>query len=150
MAIKDELVLKANNPSIQECFDFLKERELIDKEIDFYLFTDAFKKSYFLLQSLQIYFSSNELFKQTFFNAFTHYVIIQDYGNNENPLYNKYNIKNCSVMFSSVSDVSSSSTILQYNSLTNGDFLMADLTRTPYGTYVYQVLEQMNPIPVLL
>lgn len=67
-----------------------------------------------------------------------------------NTMYKKYNIAANAVIYNSVSDGSSSTSAQMFKSLNEGDFLMQDLLRTPYGTYVYQILEQMRPMAVLL
>lgn len=67
-----------------------------------------------------------------------------------NTMYKKYNIAANAVIYNSVSDGSSSTSAQMFKSLNEGDFLMQDLLRTPYGTYVYQTLEQLRPMAVLL
>lgn len=144
-------------PKLSECYNFLRQREVAEQPIQFWLYQDSFKQAYYLIEPLKSYFKDLEAYKFCVFNAFTHYVIVTPYTiesglNNikQNGLYLKYKIDQAGTLYSSVSDGSSSSSIVTFSSLNDGDFLMADLLQTRYGAYVYKVLEQMRPTPVLL
>lgn len=101
-----------------------------------------------LLGSLQFYFSDLESYQLAFRFSFAHYIVTSRIWVN-NPYFAKYKIAptNNQIIQSSA-DGSSSASAFMFKSIQEGDFLMSDLLSTPYGSYVYQVLEQMKNIVV--
>lgn len=149
--------------TIQECYDWSSKREDLDAPEDSYIYEDAYEKARNIITPLEYFFIDNQAYKFCFCNAFLHYVITtpvskpsEDFFDDgatvthdtKPSLYEKYNTG--SIMYASVTDGSSSTSPVQFKSLMEGDFVMNDLTRTPYGSYVYTILEQMKAIGVLL
>ena len=127
---------------------------------DFYAFEDAWKKALAMIEPLKPYIE-NRIYNDVLFSVGLHYIICEPYffdfedeeGNIteiENPLYKKHNIASKAYIISSASDESSSSSIHVTKSLNDGDFIMQDLLRTRYGTWVYSILEQLDIGAVLL
>lgn len=127
------------------------------------IFEDAYEKATILCEPYFKYFAITKsaflLKKQFFYNACLHYCIVtrqeltDSSGNiiSQNPLYDKYGIAKKACMVSSVSDEGSSTSALVTDSMQSGDFTMLDLARTPYGMYVYSILEQLAKMhPTLL
>lgn len=127
------------------------------------IFEDAYEKAQILCEPYFKYLSATKsaflLKKQFFYNACLHYCIVtrqeltDSSGNiiSQNPLYIKYDIANKSSMVSSASDEGSSASMLVTDAMQSGDFTMLDLARTPYGMYVYSILEQLAKMhPTLL
>lgn len=101
-----------------------------------------------LLTPLQFYFADLESYQLVFKFSFAHYIVTSRIWNN-NPYFAKYKIApiNNQIIQSSA-DGSSSASAFMFKSIQEGDFLMSDLLSTPYGSYVYQTLEQMKNIVV--
>lgn len=127
---------------------------------DFYAFEDAWRKALAMIEPLKPYIE-NRIYKDVLFSVGLHYIICEPYffdfedeeGNIvelENPLYKKHGIASKAYIISSASDESSSSSIHVTKSLNDGDFIMQDLLRTRYGTWVYSILEQLDIGAVLL
>ena len=131
---------------------------------DFWAWDEAFNKAKELLNGIESYTSSKQ-YELLLFNAALHYCITTDFtceveikeGDDirleplQNPLYLKYNIQENAVSFvSSASDESSSASYHITKSMQEADFLTQDLMMTPYGRYVYQILEQLSVNVVLL
>lgn len=136
-----------------------RKREKIEPLDDtFYAFEDAWKKARALIEPLRPYID-HLIYKDVLFSTSLHYIICEPFefyiGIEEdvakiNPLYQKHGIAAKSYIISSASDESSSSSIHATRSLNDGDFMMQDLLRTRYGTWVYSILEQMDIGAVLL
>lgn len=138
-----------------------RKREKIQPLDDlFYAFDDAYKKARALVEPLKPYIDSL-IYNDVLFSAGLHYIICEPYFyddldeegeevEKENPLYVKYGIGAKAYIISSASDESSSSSIHATKSLNDGDFIMQDLLRTRYGTWVYSILEQLDIGAVLL
>lgn len=136
-----------------------RKREKIEPLDDtFYAFEDAWKKARAMIEPLKPYID-HLIYKDVLFSAALHYIICEPFefyiGIEENvakinPLYQKHGIAAKSYIISSASDESSSSSIHATKSLNDGDFVMQDLLRTRYGTWVYSILEQMDIGAVLL
>lgn len=101
-----------------------------------------------LLSPLQFYFMDLESYQLAFRFIFAHYIVTSRVWAN-NPYFAKYKIAptNNQIIQSS-SDGSSSASAFMFKSIQEGDFLMSDLLSTPYGSHVYQTLEQMKNIVV--
>lgn len=136
-----------------------RKREKIEPLNDtFYAFEDAWKKARAMIEPLKPYID-HLIYKDVLFSTALHYIICEPFefyiGIEENvakinPLYQKHGIVAKSYIISSASDESSSSSIHATKSLNDGDFVMQDLLRTRYGTWVYSILEQMDIGAVLL
>lgn len=133
-----------------------KREELQPQDPSFYVYEESYVKALAMVEPLQRYIDAR-LYPQVLFSLTLHYIITEDYEYRDesgfmlkNPLYKKYNIGSKSFIVSSASDESSSSSIHATKSLNEGDFTMQDLIRTKYGTYVYQILEQLDIGAVLL
>lgn len=130
-----------------------RKREKIEPLDDtFYAFEDAWNKARALVEPLKPYID-HLIYKDVLFSTSLHYIICEPYefyiGIEEdvakiNPLYQKHGIAAKAYIISSASDESSSSSIHATKSLNDGDFIMQDLLRTRYGTWVYSILEQMD------
>lgn len=116
-----------------------------------YIYEDAYIKTCALLERVETYLDP-KIFTLLCGNAFLHYVIVQPFeiGQWKNDLYTKYSIANKGFIVSSVSDGGSSSSLFTTDAMSQGGFLMQDLVRTPYGEYVYSILEQLQLSAVLL
>ena len=137
---------------------FLREPSLKPTETKFSPFVDAYEKTLSIVSGFQGYME-DFAYKQLCINLLTHYIITTRYFYEDeegekhlNPLYVEYDIANKKErgLVSSASDESSSASILTFESLNKGDFLMQDLMLTPYGREAYLVLEQLNIMPILL
>lgn len=134
-----------------------RKREKIEPLDDtFYAFEDAWKKARAMIEPLKPYID-RLIYKDVLFSTALHYIIcepfefyIEEDVVKINPLYQKHGIAAKSYIISSASDESSSSSIHATKSLNDGDFVMQDLLRTRYGTWVYSILEQMDIGAVLL
>lgn len=130
-----------------------RKREKIEPLDDtFYAFEDAWNKARALIEPLKPYID-HLIYKDVLFSTALHYIICEPFefyiGIEEdvakiNPLYQKHGIAAKAYIISSASDESSSSSIHATKSLNDGDFIMQDLLRTRYGTWVYSILEQMD------
>ncbi|WQW79898.1 hypothetical protein KVM30_02565 [Helicobacter pylori] len=101
-----------------------------------------------LLQPLQFYFMDLESYQLAFRFSFAHYIVTSRIWNN-NPYFSKYKLSKANnQIIQSSADGSSSASAFMFKSIQDGDFLMSDLLSTPYGSYVYQVLEQMKHIVI--
>lgn len=109
-----------------------------------------------IIRKLETYFDA-DTFNLMTNNLVLHYFIVQGVANTEltSPqgyLVDKYDISSKSMDFivNSVSNSSSSVSIQDFSSLSNSKFLLQDLIRTPYGQYVYTLLETLQGIAVVL
>lgn len=101
-----------------------------------------------LLNPLQYYFADLESYQLAFRFSFAHYIVTNRIWSN-NPYFAKYKLSKANnQIIQSSADGSSSASAFMFKSIQEGDFLMSDLLSTPYGCYVYQVLEQMKNIVV--
>lgn len=101
-----------------------------------------------LLTPLQFYFADLESYQLAFRFSFAHYIVTSRIWSN-NPYFAKYKLSKANnQIIQSSADGSSSASAFMFKSIQEGDFLMSDLLSTPYGSYVYQVLEQMKNIVV--
>lgn len=108
----------------------------------------SLSKTKSLLNPLQFYFADLESYQLAFRFSFAHYIVTSRIWNN-NPYFTKYKLSKANnQIIQSSSDGSSSASAFMFKSIQDGDFLMSDLLSTPYGSYVYQVLEQMKNIVV--
>lgn len=108
----------------------------------------ALTKTKSLLQPLQFYFSDSESYQLAFRFSFAHYIVTSRIWEN-NPYFAKYKLSKANnQIIQSSADGSSSASAFMFKSIQEGDFLMSDLLSTPYGSYVYQTLEQMRNIVV--
>lgn len=138
-----------------------KRREKLEPDDDlFYAYEDAWKKALALIRPLRAYIE-NIIYNDVLFSAGLHYIIVDPFTFEkpndeggvdivENPLYRKHNVASKAYLVSSASDEGSSSSVHITKSLQDGDFMMQDLLRTRYGTYVYSLLEQLDIGAVLL
>lgn len=148
---------KTPNSDLTEFLSWANKREeLQPQDPSFYVYEESYIKALAMIEPLKNYID-NRLYPQVLFSLTLHYIIVEDYEYQDdngftlkNPLYKKYNIASKSFIVSSASDESSSSSIHATKSLNEGDFTMQDLIRTKYGTYVYQILEQLDVGAVLL
>ena len=125
---------------------------------NFWAYKEAWEKVQSLTDGLSSYMTQTT-WNILITNLLAHYIITTDYTfidatglEHQNPLYIKYSIANKRErgLVSSASDESSSASILTFESLNKGDFLMQDLLLTYYGSQAYQILEQLNVMPILL
>lgn len=137
---------------------FLREPNLKPTENDFWPFQEAYEKTLSIVSGFQGYME-DFTYKQLCINLLAHYIITTRYFYEDeegekhlNPLYVEYDIANKKErgLVSSASDESSSASILTFESLNKGDFLMQDLMLTTYGREAYLVLEQLSIMPILL
>lgn len=135
--------------------DFLawaRKRESLTEADDFWAYEEAYNhKASILIAGLKDYLEPH--YEYVYYNAALHYVIVANFVDelgNTNPLYIKYKVADKNFITSSASDESSSASIHTTKSLNDGDITMTDLLRTPYGEYVYSILEQLNVGPILL
>lgn len=151
--------------TIKECLEFASQREILPiQDENFYLYKEAYIKTKALLQSVSEYVDL-DIFNLLMGNTFLHYVIVTNFTSTinvenadgtitqktiTNTLYEKYKISDKAFIVSSASDGSSSSSLFTTDSMNRGGFLMQDLIKTPYGEYVYSILEQLNLTVVLL
>lgn len=92
-------------------------------------------------------FLGADAFEYVFMNLMLHYVICDSRAIE---LYCKYNIENKDFMIESQSAGSSSASIKSFSSLDNGEFMLNDLVRTPYGRLVYSNLESLKGAVIAL
>lgn len=101
-----------------------------------------------LLTPLRFYLSDLESYQLAFRFSFAHYIVTSRMWAN-NPYFAKYQLSKANnQIIQSSADGSSSASAFMFKSIQDGDFLMSDLLSTPYGSYVYQVLEQMKNLVV--
>lgn len=101
-----------------------------------------------LLSPLQFYFMDLESYQLAYRFSFAHYIVTSRIWAN-NPYFAKYKLSKANnQIIQSSADGSSSASAFMFKSIQEGDFLMSDLLSTPYGSYVYQTLEQMKHIVV--
>ena len=101
-----------------------------------------------LLSPLKFYFMDLESYQLAFRFSFAHYIVTSKIWAN-NPYFAKYKLSKANnQIIQSSADGSSSASAFMFKSIQEGDFLMSDLLSTPYGSYVYQVLEQMKLLVV--
>lgn len=166
-ALEEEVQVMRNKEVVRLGKDFTafltwcRQRERLTPDDNlFYAYEDAWKKAKALIEPLRSYIDCT-IYKDVLFSAGLHYIIVEPFtfevrdesGNTEeieNPLYKKFSIANKQYLISSASDESSSSSVHVTKSLQDGDFLMQDLLRTRYGTWVYSILEQLDIGAVLL
>lgn len=151
--------------TIQDCLAFARKREFLPVEDNtFWVYEDSYIKAKAMLALVEEYVDS-DFFYLLFCNVWLHYYIttkfttIQEIINPDgsshqvtiiNELYDKYKVADKAFIVSSASDGSSSSSLFTTESMNKGGFMMQDLIKTPYGEYVYSVLEQLNISVVLL
>lgn len=141
-------------------YKWAKNREplmqIID-DIDFWAWKDAWEYKDVLLKGIENYLDGHVL-KRVTYSLALHYSIIENFTyldengvEKPNPLYEKYKIANASGgITQSVSDVSSSASIVVTDAMKKVDILGQDLLTTPYGKFVYGILSTLNIYPVLL
>lgn len=138
--------------SFTKFLEWARKREQLNEDDDFFVYTEAYyEKASLLLTGLEYYLDTS--YKTLYYNLALHYIITNNYTNEDgkhSSLYNKYKIDEKGFITSSASDESSSASIHITKSLSEGDFIMMDLIRTPYGQYVYSILEQTKVGPILL
>lgn len=82
-----------------------------------------------------------------------HYCIVDPRNSSSssklNGTYKQYDIANKDVIVSSVSSGGSSSSIQTFKTFENGELLLMDLFRTPFGKYAYSILEQLKGVAVV-
>lgn len=151
--------------TLKECLTFARKREPLPIEDDtFWVYDEAYIKAKALLNGLQSYFEL-DVYNLLFCNAFLHYFITTKFNATiqitnpdgststievSNTLYDKYKIDTKQFIVSSASDGSSSSSLHTTESMSKGGFAMQELIKTPYGEYVYSILENIVPSVVLL
>lgn len=133
--------------------DFLiwaRKRENLAMPDDFYAYEDAYQKAEILLKEIKDYLEPYYMI--IYYNLALHYIIVAPFmdDNTLNPLYEKYKIMDKNFITESVSDNGSSAKMHINSAMDNGDWTMLDLIRTPYGKYVYSILEQLRIYPILL
>lgn len=129
-----------------------KRENLNPQQSDFYVYEDAYTKTFHLLNGLQSYID-DFLWRDLNYNLALHFIISNpyEYEGVINPLYNKYDIKEkSSGIISSASDESSSASYHITDALQQLDMFAMDLINTPYGKWVYGILTQLNIKTVLL
>lgn len=138
--------------SFVEFLEWARRREQLNEADDFFVYTEAYyDKTPLILTGLEYYVDT--FYKYLYYNLALHYIITNNYideNGEHSPLYTKYKINEKGFITSSASDESSSASIHVTKSLNDGDFVMMDLIRTPYGEYVYSILEQIGVGPILL
>lgn len=92
-------------------------------------------------------FLGADSFEYVFMNLMLHYIICD---NRAVELFYKYNIENKDFMIESQSAGSSSASIKSFSSLDNGEFMLNDFVRTPYGRLVYSNLESLKGAVIAL
>ncbi|OPG60910.1 hypothetical protein BGL87_08330 [Helicobacter pylori] len=103
-----------------------------------------------LLQPIQFYFSDLESYQLVYRFSFAHYIVTSRIWA-DNPYFSKYKLSKANnQIIQSSADGSSSASAFMFKSIQEGDFLMSDLLSTPYGSYVYQTLEQIKHLVVSL
>lgn len=108
----------------------------------------ALTKTKSLLSPLQFYFMDLESYQLAFRFSFAHYIVTSRIWAN-NPYFTKYQLSKANnQIIQSSADGSSSASAFMFKSIQEGDFLMSDLLSTPYGSYIYQTLEQMKNIVI--
>lgn len=121
-------------------------------DIDNWLYDFVLRKAKGVLYPLQNYIQ-DFILQDYAYSLALHYFICEPftYSNTDgtesvNPLYVKYDIANkeSGMIVNSASDESSSASMESIKSLQEGDFLMADLMRTRYGLWVYQLIESLD------
>lgn len=116
-----------------------------------WLYDFVLRKSRAIIEPIQSYIQTFIL-QDYAYSLALHYFICEpfEYENDGemviNPLYEKFDIANkeSGLIVSSASDESSSASMQSIKSLEEGDFLMADLMRTRYGLWVYQLIESLD------
>lgn len=128
------------------CID--RESLLKSWKVPQWVLDDASFKTHMLLQGLSGYLDGLA-WQYLNFNAKLHYLITTQWE--DNPLWQKYNIASKREgIVSSASDESSSASYHITKSLNEADFTTQDLMMTPYGQYVYSILERLDVYPTLL
>lgn len=103
-----------------------------------------------LLKGLDNYLPTYDGYKYLYRMSFCHYIVTSRFWY-PNPYFKKYGITQTGTqVIQSSADGSSSASAFMFKSIQNGDFLMNDLLQSPYGRYVYEVLEQMRHLIVTI
>lgn len=151
--------------TLQQCLDFCTRREsLVVTDPTFWVYEDAYLKTSALLRHIDTYLDA-DVYAYIFGSAFLHYTICTPFETEisttkddgtiiteiiSNPLYEKYGIVDKDFIVTSTSNAGASASMLVTSNMQDGSFLMQDLVRTPYGQYVFSILEQLNLSVVLL
>lgn len=149
-----------NDVNFTDWYKWACRREPLMQLIDdpnFWAWEDAWAQKDVLIKGIEAYFQQHVL-KQVSYSLALHYAIMQDFNylnadgaENSNPLYAKYKIAGSGGgITQSVSDVSSSASIVVTDAIKNVSILGQDLLLTPYGKYAYGILSTLNIYPVLL
>lgn len=127
--------------------DFVSIRE---DSLDFEdkLTCDVLNQSYSLtmmyIESLKPYMK-DDTFKILRNNLWLHFVIVDPLMKD---LYSKYDIGDKDFIINSASNSGSSTSMQSFKSLEDGEYLMLNLNRTPYGRYAYSILESLKNIVI--
>lgn len=120
-------------------------------DCDNWLFEFVLRKSRAIIEPIQSYIQPFIL-QDYAYSLALHYFIAEPFTYESegetltNPLYTKFDMANkeSGMIVNSASDESSSASMESIKSLQEGDFLMADLMRTRYGLWVYQLIESLD------
>ncbi|HDZ5024781.1 TPA: hypothetical protein RTG57_001731 [Campylobacter jejuni] len=106
---------------------------------------ESFLTTDIYIKNLRTYLSK-ETFELLQLNLMVHFFITNPLNKD---LYNKYGIEDKENMVSSVSAGGSSTSLQSFKSLEDGEFLMLDLNRTPYGRRAYSILESIKAVAII-
>ncbi|HEC1823354.1 TPA: hypothetical protein R1765_001978 [Campylobacter coli] len=109
------------------------------------LLKQSFHTTSIYISNLKSYIS-DQTFCILLNNLWLHFFITDPLNND---LYKKYDIENKDSIISSVSAGGSSTSIQTFKSLEDGEYLMWDLNRTPYGRRAYSILESIKNIAII-
>lgn len=135
----------------------VKRENLIPADETFYAYEEAWDKAILTLNGVQPWVDE-KVFELLVYNLTLHNIICTEFWVTDteeeeyvNPLYTKYKIAEIGAgIITSASDESSSASIQVIKAVEDLDFFTLELVATPYGKYVFNILSQLNAIPVLL
>lgn len=138
--------------SFEDFLIWARKREVLNELDAFYVYYDAYyEKTPILLEAIKDYLEP--YYRTIYYNLALHYIIVTNYTTDEgtsSPLYEKYKIGEHNFITESATDNGSSAKMHINKAMDEGDFIMLDLLKTPYGTYVYSLLEQLHVHPIIL
>lgn len=130
-----------------KCFIKLKEPSFdLDNPLHYDIVKLAEIEASLLVKNLKSYLNEQE-YNYLLFNVWLHKIIVNP---SATELYEKYDIVNQGMITSSVSNSGSSVSIQSFKSLDEGEFMMLDLYRTPYGKAAYSILESCKSVAIVL
>lgn len=137
-----------NEKQLDNFKSFAKLRENINfsDELTCEIIKQSFELSYVYIAKLETYLSEQS-FQVLLNNIWLHFIIVDPLMED---LYHKYDISNKEFIINSASNSGSSTSMQSFKSLEEGEYLMINLNRTPYGRIAYSILESIKNVAIIV